>query len=56
MVAVTLVSRAGHFRQAIDPQGRQAGLADGRDPACHATRLTSQPWRGKTSRRAATKP
>jgi starch phosphorylase len=39
MVAVTLVSRAGYFRQAIDPQGRQVELADDWDPARYATRL-----------------
>jgi starch phosphorylase len=39
MVAVTLVSRAGYFRQAIDPQGRQVELADDWDPARHASRL-----------------
>ena len=33
MVAVTLVSRAGYFRQAIDPQGWQVELADDWDPA-----------------------
>lgn len=39
MVAVTLVSRAGYFRQAIDPQGRQIELADDWEPARYATRL-----------------
>ena len=39
MVAVTLVSRAGYFRQAIDPQGRQIELADDWDPTRYATRL-----------------
>ncbi len=39
MVAVTLVSRAGYFRQAIDPQGRQIEHADDWDPARYATRL-----------------
>jgi glycogen phosphorylase len=39
MVAVTLVSRAGYFRQAIDPQGRQVELADDWDPVRYATRL-----------------
>jgi len=39
MVAVTLVSRAGYFRQEIDPQGRQIEHADEWDPAHYATRL-----------------
>jgi starch phosphorylase len=39
MVAVTLVSRAGYFRQEIDPQGRQIEHADDWDPARFATRL-----------------
>ena len=39
MVAVTLVSRAGYFLQAIDSQGRQVELADDWDPARYATRL-----------------
>lgn len=39
MVAVTLVSRSGYFRQAIDPQGRQVELPDDWDPARYATRL-----------------
>lgn len=39
MVAVTLVSRAGYFRQEIDPQGRQIEHADDWDPARYATRL-----------------
>ena len=39
MVAVTLVSRAGYFRQEIDPQGRQVEHADDWDPARYATRL-----------------
>jgi len=39
MVAVTLVSRTGYFRQAIDPQGRQIELADDWEPARYATRL-----------------
>ncbi|MBW8370723.1 MAG: alpha-glucan family phosphorylase [Thiobacillus sp.] len=39
MVAVTLVSRAGYFRQEIDPQGRQIERADDWDPARYATRL-----------------
>jgi len=39
MVAVTLVSRAGYFRQEIDPQGRQIEHADNWDPVRYATRL-----------------
>jgi starch phosphorylase len=39
MVAVTLVSRAGYFRQEIDAQGRQVKHADEWDPARRATRL-----------------
>jgi len=39
MVAVTLVSRAGYFRQEIDPQGRQTEHDDDWDPARYATRL-----------------
>ena len=39
MVAVTLVSRAGYFRQEIDPLGRQVEHADDWDPARYATRL-----------------
>jgi len=39
MVAVTLVSRAGYFRQEIDPQGRQIEHADDWEPARYATRL-----------------
>lgn len=39
MVAVTLVSRAGYFRQEIDPQGRQIEHADDWDPALYAARL-----------------
>jgi glycogen phosphorylase len=39
MVAVTLVSRAGYFRQEIDPQGRQIEHPDDWDPGRHATRL-----------------
>lgn len=39
MVAVTLVSRAGYFRQEIDPQGRQTEHADDWDPVRYATRL-----------------
>ena len=33
MVAVTLVSRAGYFRQEIDPLGRQIEHADDWDPS-----------------------
>jgi len=39
MVAVTLVSRAGYFRQEIDPLGRQIEHADDWDPSRYATRL-----------------
>lgn len=39
MVAVTLVSRAGYFRQEIDSQGRQSEHPDEWDPARYATRL-----------------
>ncbi len=39
MVAVTLVSRSGYFRQEIDPQGRQVEHPDEWDPGSHATRL-----------------
>ncbi|MBI4754410.1 MAG: alpha-glucan family phosphorylase [Betaproteobacteria bacterium] len=39
MVAVTLVSRAGYFRQEIDSQGRQVERPDDWDPARYATRL-----------------
>jgi starch phosphorylase len=39
MVAVTLVSRAGHFRQEIGPQGQQIEHADDWEPAHYATRL-----------------
>lgn len=39
MVAVTLVSRAGYFRQEIDPQGCQIEHADDWEPARYATRL-----------------
>ena len=41
MVGVTLVSRAGHFRQEIDAQGRQIEHADAWDPDQHATRLNA---------------
>ncbi|MCU0841526.1 MAG: alpha-glucan family phosphorylase [Thiobacillaceae bacterium] len=41
MVAVTLVSRAGHFRQEIDAQGRQIEHADPWDPSQHAARLNA---------------
>ena len=39
MVAVTLVSRAGCFRQEIDPHGWQIEHADDWDPARYATWL-----------------
>lgn len=39
MVAITLVSRAGYFRQEVDQQGRQIELADEWDPSRHAMRL-----------------
>jgi glycogen phosphorylase len=39
MVAVTLVSRAGYFRQEIDPQGRQVEFPDDWDPGQYASRL-----------------
>ncbi|MGV3591796.1 MAG: alpha-glucan family phosphorylase [Gammaproteobacteria bacterium] len=35
MVAVTLVSRSGYFRQQIDAQGRQVELPESWDPAAH---------------------
>lgn len=37
MVAVTLVSRAGYFRQQIDSEGRQLESPEHWDPAAHAT-------------------
>jgi len=39
MVAVSLVSRAGYFRQALDEQGRQTEQPAFWDPADHATPL-----------------
>jgi glycogen phosphorylase len=39
LVAVTLVSRAGYFRQTIDANGAQVEQPDPWDPAQHATRL-----------------
>ncbi len=39
MVAVTLASRMGYFRQEIDAQGRQLEFPDPWDPASAATRL-----------------
>lgn len=39
LVAVSLVSRAGYFRQVIDPQGRQAELPDPWDPSLFAIPL-----------------
>ena len=39
LVAVTLVSRAGYFRQEIDPQGKQIEHPDMWDPSRWATRL-----------------
>jgi glycogen phosphorylase len=39
LVAVTLVSRAGYFRQTIDTNGAQVEQPDPWDPAHHATRL-----------------
>jgi glycogen phosphorylase len=42
MVAVTLVSRQGYFRQQIDDQGRQTEHADGWDPAGWASRLPAK--------------
>lgn len=39
MVGVTLVSRAGYFRQQIDAHGRQVETSDTWDPAGWATRL-----------------
>jgi starch phosphorylase len=39
VVAVTLVSRAGYFRQALDADGRQTESPDTWDPARWATRL-----------------
>ena len=42
MVAVTLVSRKGYFRQEIDPQGRQIEHADPWDPARYADPLPAK--------------
>jgi starch phosphorylase len=42
MVAVTLVSRQGYFRQAIDEHGRQLEHADPWDPAKHAQPLPAK--------------
>jgi glycogen phosphorylase len=39
LVGVTLASRAGYFRQEIDPNGRQVEQSDPWDPSKHATRL-----------------
>ncbi|TCS72651.1 starch phosphorylase [Sulfuritortus calidifontis] len=39
MVAVTLVSRAGYFRQEIDAAGRQVEHPDAWEPSHHASRL-----------------
>ncbi len=39
MVAVTLVSRAGYFRQEIDAEGRQIEHPDMWEPSRHASRL-----------------
>ncbi|MCS6786333.1 MAG: alpha-glucan family phosphorylase [Thiobacillaceae bacterium] len=39
MVGVSLVSRAGYFRQEIDAEGRQVERPDPWDPARHARRL-----------------
>ncbi|MGQ9862408.1 MAG: alpha-glucan family phosphorylase [Thiobacillaceae bacterium] len=41
MVGITLVARAGYFRQEIDAQGRQIEHADSWDPAQHAIRLNA---------------
>jgi starch phosphorylase len=41
MVAVTLVSRAGYFRQEIDAAGRQVEHADAWDPARYASPLNA---------------
>jgi starch phosphorylase len=42
MVAVTLVSRAGYFRQRLDENGRQFEEAAPWDPATHATPLAAK--------------
>lgn len=41
LVAVTLVSRAGYFRQEIDAQGRQVEHPNSWDPSHFATRLSA---------------
>src|SRR5690606_19430803 len=42
LVAVTLVSRQGYFRQEIDAHGRQIEHPDPWDPAAHAERLPAK--------------
>ena len=42
MVAVSLVSRAGYFRQEIDSNGRQLELPDSWDPAQYASPLNAK--------------
>jgi starch phosphorylase len=42
MVAVTLVSRVGYFRQELDAQGRQREMPDPWDPAAIATPLDAK--------------
>jgi glycogen phosphorylase len=42
LVAVSLVSRRGYFRQAIDAQGRQVETPDPWDPARYATALEAK--------------
>ncbi|MEW6587187.1 MAG: alpha-glucan family phosphorylase [Nitrospirota bacterium] len=42
MVAVTLVSKKGYFRQELDECGRQSELADPWDPASHMTHLPAR--------------
>lgn len=42
MVFVTLVSRAGYFRQELDAQGRQLEFSDDWDPAAFCTPLDAQ--------------
>jgi len=42
LVAVTLVSRKGYFRQEIDPQGRQIEHPDPWDPARYADQLPAK--------------
>jgi len=41
LVAVTLVSRSGYFRQELDAHGRQIEHPEPWDPAQHATRLSA---------------